>query len=86
MPAPSPTVYPTAPASSPAPTLMPSPAHRPTLLFAGHDPGSLNHVRPIAAAAFASGLFAACPVVNLRPTPGSSRGPWGGVTEVHPKP
>lgn len=54
----------------------------PTVLFAGHDPGSLNHVRPIAAAALASGLVAAAPVVDLRPAKGSNRGPWGGVDEA----
>jgi len=48
-------------------------------MFAGHDPGSLNHLRPIAARALASGLLAAAPVINLRPK--HSRA-WGGVIEA----
>ena len=52
----------------------------PTVLFAGHDPGSLNHVRPIAEVAIASGLLAAAPVVDLRSN--GRRGPWGGVDEA----
>ena len=61
------------------------PLCRPTVLFAGHDPGSLNHVRPIAAAALASGAVAAAPVVSLRPGAAAAghhkasvRGPWRG--------
>ena len=52
----------------------------PTVLFAGHDPGSLNHVRPIAEVAIASGLVAAAPVVDLRSN--ERRKPWGGVDEA----
>lgn len=41
------------------------------LLFAGHDPGSVNHVRPLMRAAQAEGRQ--CDLLDLRPPADSGR-------------